>query len=96
MWHWAILPADGSLEKKPRCEEGLIRQEENGSGVKGQTGYSYPIPKAGIGSSPRFAVTRAGLFSRESIFARLLAPSVWTAPRAARRESKLYAAGKGA
>src|ERR1017187_2000123 len=28
-------------------------------GFLGQTGYSYPIPKAGIGSSPRFAAARA-------------------------------------
>src|SRR5450631_4433450 len=32
---------------------------------RGQTGYSQPIPKAGIGGSPRFAArTRIGIFER--------------------------------
>jgi hypothetical protein len=53
------------------CEQGLtvvavavlldgVADGLAGEGVlQGQSGYSYPIPKTGIGSSPRFAAARA-------------------------------------
>src|SRR5664279_5305952 len=59
----------------PWCQSGY--EETSPGGMKkgrgmarltrrGQTGYSQPIPKAGIGGSPRFAArTPIGIFDRE-------------------------------
>src|SRR5664279_83930 len=59
-----------AFSRESRYEEGLIRGDENRardwrSISPGQTGYSQPIPKAGIGGSPRFAArTPIGIFER--------------------------------
>src|ERR1017187_7114378 len=56
------------------------------SSPSGQTGDSYPIPKAGIGSSPRFAAARAAeaIFERAIQFQRReLVAVLWAETKAA-------------
>src|ERR1039458_4229615 len=55
------------LDQESRAVKRYVKSvfQRNRDAAVGQTGYSQPIPKAGIGGSPRFAArTPIGIFER--------------------------------
>ena len=65
--NWWQSPFCGALARRHFRERQVVRRGYIGRGIgKGQTGYSHPIPKAGIGGSPRFAAHHRRHFRREA------------------------------